>query len=114
MSFNLGMVTNYADDYRLNVAMVGFPQSLNNSFDSHDERLSWGEISEVTDNTIKASYDSSGGQSGSPIYTVEYLNGKEYHTVVGIYTLGYNEYSEGVRIDPYILKFFTDTTNINY
>ncbi|MCM1528575.1 MAG: trypsin-like peptidase domain-containing protein [Alistipes sp.] len=121
MSFNLGMVTDYADDYRLTVATAGFPLELNNSTQindktNHDERLSLGSILNLKDGLIYVTYDSSSGNSGGPIYAVERINGKMYYTVVGIHTLGMidGKNNAGVRINPYILKFFTDTANINY
>lgn len=121
MSFNLGMVTDYADDYQLTVATAGFPLELNNSTQindkiNHDERLSLGSITKVEDYVFQYNCDASGGNSGGPIYTVEKCNGKIYHTLVGIHTLGYQEEQTcvGVRINASILKFFCDVANINY
>lgn len=122
MSFNLGEITDYADDYQLPVATVGFPKCLNDSSPDintgtlHDERLSLGSIKKATSSVFYFNCDTSVGNSGGPIYTVEQVEGKVYYTVVGI-TVGENSFemaNTGVRIDASILKFFSDTTNILY
>lgn len=134
-SFVLGSVTDTAATNQLTVASVGFPQyiysniqsssvyttTLINDETTHDERLSTGSVVYVDSNRIRFTADTSGGNSGGPIYAVETLNGITYHTIVGINVAEpenchvYAPYNIGVRFNASILKFYkANNANINY
>lgn len=127
MSFNLGEITDTADDHQITVSTVGFPKYINpglddeeiiNSSTEHDERLSTGSITDVYSKKFHFTADISGGNSGGPIYVVESVNGVTYHTVIGITVAEdlspYPSYNVGVRFDASILKFFKGNPNIQY
>ncbi len=121
MSFNLGMVTPLAATRNLPIAIAGFPGSVaggtGNSDTQHVEYVSYGAIKSLDAKVIHHTADSSGGNSGGPIYTIEELNGKTYYTVVGIHTTGADyetQVNGGVRFDALNLKFFLSNPNIEY
>ncbi|MBP3760428.1 MAG: trypsin-like peptidase domain-containing protein [Ruminococcus sp.] len=132
ISFNLGSVTDSSATNNLTVATVGFPRYMyyniqgSNSYSStlinnattHDERLSTGSVTYTNSNIIHFTADTSGGNSGGPIYAVESLNGVTYHTVIGINvsqpTLINVSYNTGVRFNASILKFYKANSNIQY
>lgn len=123
MSFNLGEITDTADDHQITVSTVGFPAYINpglpgqtpiNDGSDNDERLSTGSITEVYFKTFGFTADISGGNSGGPIYVVESVNGVTYHTVVGIVVGESATINTGVRFDADALKFYKGNPNIPY
>lgn len=104
MSFNLGMITDYANNLPINT--VGFP-------DNGIKMKSSGTITNTTnwEYIFEHNADTSTGQSGSPIFAIETVNGSTYNTVVGIHVAGFNT---GVRFTPHNLKFYNGNTNIQY
>lgn len=128
MTFNLGAATNFASTSSLPINIVGFPsryEGLNsqstilNTASIHNKILSEGVL---VPNTSSATfytniwYDAytSGGYSGSPIYTIETLNGTTYNTVVGIHIASGNTANVGLRFTSHVLKFYNSNSNIQY
>ena len=116
MSFNLGAITDKAAN-KLAIANVGFPfdddKGLNQG-SNHTEMLSTGTIARVSDDTFTHDLDTSAGCDGSPVYVPEYLQGKEYDTVVGI-NIDSEKSNTAIRIDANILQFFNgNNDNIQY
>ncbi|MCM1529576.1 MAG: trypsin-like peptidase domain-containing protein [Alistipes sp.] len=120
MSFNLGMVTSLAVTNHLPIVVAGFPGKVTsgtgNNAGTHTEYISYGMIKSLEAKRMSYTADTSGGNSGGPIYTVEELNGKTYYTVVGIHTTSADETeaNSGVRFTPLNLKFFLSNPNIEY
>ena len=126
MSFNLGMITDNAVTNNLPITTVGFPSHylnsiINNGVD-HQEMLSSGTLTagyhyNLNNTAICHTADTYGGNSGGPIYTIESVNGKTYHTVIGINVAepkSYSTYNIGVRFTPHVLKFYKGNSNIQY
>ncbi len=119
MSFNLGTITDKADDNQISIESVGFPQKSNNSGvindgDDHTEMYSTGVIKSCSVNGVfYHDADTSPGNSGGPIYKTETLNGQTYHTVVGIHIASGSGYNVATRLDAQVLKFFNGNDNIN-
>ena len=120
MSYNFGAVTNDAATDHIALATVGFPGyvngvHVNNASSDHMQYISTGSVTSLDSKNIFYNADTSGGNSGGPIYAVEYLNGHEYHTVVGIHSGGYDlSNNAGVRIDSSILKCLVANPNLIY
>lgn len=55
--------------------------------------------------------DTSGGNSGGPVYITESLNGKTYHTVVAVHTTGGNH---GVCMTTDLIHFYKANNNLRY
>ncbi|MBR5512569.1 MAG: trypsin-like peptidase domain-containing protein [Ruminococcus sp.] len=113
MTFNLGVITDNANN--LNINVVGFPGGITDNTSNNDyiKMKSTGIITNANDGEFLFTHnaDATSGQSGSPIYAVETVNGITYNTVVGIHVAGFNT---GVRFTPHNLKFFNGNTNIQY
>ena len=126
MSFNLGVITDTAATNHLTITTAGFPQVLNplmsnqttvNSGSEHLEVISLGSILLNETNTFSHNADTTTGQSGSPIYAVETLNGHTYHTVVGIVSRAGDDNSSNIayRLNSESLKFYkANNSNISY
>lgn len=129
VSYNLGMATDRAVSNQLNVVTVGFPgviyngseEDRVNSDTKHTEMMSTGSIIEFYGTELWVTCDTTPGNSGGPIYTVENINGKTYNTVIGIYiayldqTDPFNyEYNIGYKIDEYVLNFLKGNSNKKY
>lgn len=119
ISFNLGAITDNAAN-KFTITTVGFPKycypdvnTVVNDQDDHTKYLSQGNITSVDSRGFYFGHnaDTVTGNSGSPIYLVETLNGKTYNTVIGIHVGVYNT---GLRFTPHVLKFFKGNTNIQY
>lgn len=113
MSFNLGVVTDNADDNELPITCVGFPGYLNNPNGVHVKAMSNGEIINATSIILTHNADVENGNSGSPIYTIETVNNQTYNTVVGIHIMGVVD-NYALRFNSHILKFLKGNTNILY
>lgn len=115
ISFNLGAITDKAAN-KLAVANVGFPFDDDkgiNQGPNHTEMLSTGNVKKISDDIFTHDLDTSAGCDGSPVYVLEYLQGKEYDTVVGI-NIDSEESNTAIRIDANILQFFNGNNNIQY
>jgi V8-like Glu-specific endopeptidase len=118
MSFNLGAITDNAVN-KFTITTVGFPgyyypdETIINNGQDHIKYSSQGSITAIDQRGYYFSHnaDTVGGNSGSPIYLVETVNGNTYNTVIGIHVGIYNT---GLRFTPHVLKFLSGNTNIQY
>lgn len=104
------------------VTVSGFPQEYPDGY----KDLNWGirfkssgNLVAHNDNSsyiLKYNADTSGGDSGGPVYVEEGLivNGqlKHYRTAIGIHTIGGTYDNGGVKITPEIFKFYMSNPNI--
>lgn len=123
MSFNLGAITNDAFAAQIPIKLAGFPSLFNgetvNDADDHCEMVSEGVLNvatqaQLSDGLIRYNADASNGNSGSPVYTTEILNGQTYNTLIGIHITSANNGNAAVRFDSHILKFLKSNSNIQY
>lgn len=121
MSFDLGAITDNAINNTFQITTIGFPSYANgytNHLEVHNKMMSNGEITtnciDDKEYIFSHSADTSGGNSGGPIYTTETLNGVTYYTVIGIHSGWLGNYNTGVRFTSHVLKFLSANTNINY
>ena len=118
MSFNMGAITDNATN-KFTITTVGFPgyyypdETVINNGQEHVKYSSQGSITSIDSRGYYFSHnaDTVSGNSGSPIYLVETVNGNTYNTVIGIHVGIHNT---GLRFTPHVLKFFLGNTNILY
>lgn len=116
-SYELGLITDAAIDNELSVNISGFPQTdqFENTTIKHTKTLSSGNLKGSLEGTIRYDADASGGNSGSPVFTVESYNGIEYYTVIGIHCRGFNtnepHLNNGARFDALTLQFYKFNMN---
>lgn len=105
--------------------VTGFPQSVNNNLvntkTSHSQYTGTGNLQDLTDYKLFYDTDTSGGNSGGPVYIEETINNNKCYTVLAIHTHGEdgndNDNSEnncGTRITTDIMKFYMSNSNIGY
>lgn len=68
-----------------------------------------GSILNCDDQRLQYNTDTSGGQSGAPVYIVTTFQNKVYYTVIAIHTHGGNY---GVRMTTDVLHFYYNNPNI--
>ncbi|MBQ8515503.1 MAG: trypsin-like serine protease [Ruminococcus sp.] len=69
---------------------------------------------ENADQRLFYTADTSGGDSGGPVYITETMqSGDVYKTAIGIHTHGGNTYNSGVRITSPVLKFYMGNPYVN-
>ncbi len=112
MTFNLGLITDNAIANNLSINTTGFPD-YNPNVKMTSNGIITTDIS-ASNYVFSHNADTSGGNSGSPIYLIETVNGKTYNTVVGIHRGWRNNYNVGVRFTPHLLKFLKGNSNIQY
>lgn len=123
MCFDLGIPLDAFVNGETNatVSVTGFPGYLNNDeshlVNTHNKHMMYtgnGKICSGSNNKfIYYEADTSGGNSGGPVYITESLNGKTYYTVVAIHTTGAN-YNYGTRIDTNLIHFYKSNDNIEW
>lgn len=120
-NFNLGAPLDNFIRNESTVLTTGFPQKVNdktvNTVDKHYMYTSAGSaVNKVIDESVQISYnnDTSGGNSGGPVYTSTLFNGKFYYTVVGIHTTGAGSYNIATRMTTDLLHFYKNNPNIDY
>lgn len=134
--FKLGTVYNRTAYNFANtpIYLTGCPDKIKNTsgkFEDNTEDILYtdeGNIIDVKDAAVKdklllfSNVDASGGQSGSPMYTIVESktgnNNKKYtYVVLGIYSYGWNlseQYNAGSLITNYQLQFYNSNPNISY
>ncbi|MBP5431935.1 serine protease [Ruminococcus sp.] len=144
MCFNLGVALDSAVTNETDITISGFPgtvngNTVNNSY-LDQMYLGTGSLVEWSD-YISAYYynlfqynddrmffydvDTSGGNSGGPIYVTKHVydkngnNHQVYYDVIGICTAEFTEYGIGVvnmgmRMNGELLRFYLDNNNINW
>ena len=118
--FNLGTVSNSENAYHQSVSVTGFPGKVNettvNDFDNHTMYTGSGVINRTDNKHLFYNADTSGGNSGGPVYVTESINGNLFLTVIAIHTNGtdYTGNNSGIRIDTNIIHFFKNNPNLNW
>ncbi|MCM1270175.1 MAG: trypsin-like serine protease [Ruminococcus flavefaciens] len=128
MQFDLGTVLNYSPSRNIAVTNTGFPQyiyvgnsktTVNDGDKKHNMYSSTGSIVRTKDKYFYHTVDTSGGDSGSPVYYTETINGQTYYTVVGIHVRRDTDPSddidanEATRITTELIRFYKQNPNIN-
>lgn len=92
-----------------------------NTKTSHSQYTGTGNLQDLTDYKLFHDADTSGGNSGDPVYIEETINNNKCYTVLAIHTCGEdgndNDNSEnncGTRITTDIMKFYMSNSNIGY
>ena len=144
MCFNLGVGLNSAVTNETNITISGFPVNVNgntvNNYYNDQMYLGTGSLQEWDDYIGEYWYnyfqynddrmffydvDTSGGNSGGPIYVTKHVydkngnNHQVYYDVIGIctseYTIGNNGIINiGTRINGELLRFYLNNNNINW
>ena len=77
-----------------------------------------GQIYDGNDKIITYTVDTSGGNSGGPVYLTESYKGKTYNTVIGINVAHPNvedpKYNIGTRMTTDLIHFYTNNPNIKW
>ena len=128
MQFDLGTVLNYSPSHDNAVTNTGFPgviQKSDGTFTTvnnesiHNMYSSTGSITGINDRYFCHTVDTSHGDSGSPVYYTETINGQTYYTVVGIHVRGDTnpfddiEENEATRITTELIRFYNQNPHIN-
>ena len=109
----------------IQIKVTGFPQSVNNNLvntkTSHSQYTGTGNLQDLTDYKLFHDADTSGGNSGGPVYIEETINNNKCYTVLAIHTCGEDgndndnsENNSGTRITTDIMKFYMSNSNIGY
>ncbi len=128
MQFDLGAVLNYSPSHNNAVTNTGFPGTIQKSDGTfttvndgsiHNMYSSTGSIIGINDKYFYHTVDTSHGDSGSPVYYTETINGQTYYTVVGIHVRGDSnpfddiERNEATRITTELIRFYKQNPNID-
>ena len=123
MQFDLGTVRNYSSSRNIAVTNTGFPGELENPDGTtirvnDDENLhnlysSTGSVVSTYDKYFCHTADTSGGDSGSPVYYTETINGQTYYTVIGIQVGGGTDNNKAMRITTELIRFYNQNPHIN-
>lgn len=115
MCFDLGAPLDSFKDKNATVTVTGFPKE-HNTYTNHMKYSGNGEVSNITNNLLYHKADTSGGNSGSPVFLTESLQGKTYYTVVAINIAGSKANIEniGTRITTDLIHFYKSSKNLNY
>lgn len=104
LCFNLGFALDNLKDQETDIYVTGFPgEDFGNMY------TGFGNIVECYDQRLKYNTDTTGGQSGSPVYTITTFQNKVYYTVIAIHTHSGNY---GVRITTDVLHFYYNNPNL--
>lgn len=112
------------------IKITGFPGRIGNLNDltdvnwdtNHNMYTGEGSVTNIESEKIHTNIDASSGNSGSPIYMEETVNGKVYNTVIGLYTTTHyytnpnvdSFDSSGIRFTADVLQFFCGNKNKQY
>lgn len=132
MQYDLAVARDYAITNNLSVSNTGFPQIVNNTtVNTRNTDCMYSSSGHLVDvqtdrwgcdskREIFISNDTTGGNSGSPVYITESYNGQIYYNVIGLVYMS-NLYIEGVegnnraiRMTTSLLRFFKDNPFISY
>lgn len=124
-NFNLGVTLDAFQESGKTISCTGFPGYLNNDPDNvvnnainlHNEYTGNGIII-PNDNDpqlcLRYNCDTSGGNSGGPVYLTSTLDGKVYYTVIGIHTTSAGSFNSATRMTTDLLHFYKNNPNITY
>lgn len=122
--FDLGVALDSAINAHCTVSVTGFPVNINgttvNSYTNNVMYTGNGTLTipSLSDNNrLYYTTDTSGGNSGGPIYVTSSYYGTVYYTVIGIHTRGFNsddvdQLNSGVRMTTDLLHFYKFNPNI--
>ncbi|MDE5584480.1 MAG: trypsin-like serine protease [Ruminococcus sp.] len=127
--FDLGVPLYSFDDNNSVVTVTGFPGTIGtgnnekrvNTDTEHMMYSGNGIVYDIKDSLIYYKADSSGGNSGGPVYITESKSVSEdedkrrtYYTVVAIHTTGNNDVNYGTRITTDLIHFYKANSYINW
>lgn len=116
--FNLGTILDSVNMKMTQISVSGFPQIVNgkvvNSFTDDMEYTGIGKITSLEDRKIWYNVDTSGGNSGGPVYMKTKMNNKTYYTVIGVHTTGATNYNYATRITTELLHFYKNNSNVSH
>lgn len=117
--FYLGAPTNSIFSSSMSISVTGFPQTVNNNIvNSHSLHTMYTGTGTITSTNstglLHYNADSSGGNSGGPVYKTTLYKGNVYFTVIAIHTTGGSTENSGTRITSDLLHFYRDNANIQY
>lgn len=112
--YNLGVATDSFLSSSSEISLTGFPGELNNNNTGDNTMYTGtGNVSGGTNMRLYYTADSTGGNSGGPVYITESRNEKTFFTVVAIHTAGFGEdwdaeqqLNSGVRLTTDHLQFY--------
>lgn len=115
MCFNLGVALNTIVQANPVATITGFPVGVNNLLVNtdymHNKYSGNGTITEVLSEKLYHNIDTSGGNSGGPLYITETRSDKTYYTVIGIHVQGGNC---ATRITTDQLHFYYNNPYLNW
>ncbi len=124
MQFDLGTVLNYSPSCNVSISNTGFPEKYYNADGSeidvnnnklHNMYSATGSVTSTAPRSFIYNADMSVGDSGSPIYYTETINGKTYYTVIGISSHEVQETKTNIatRVTAELLRFYKQNPNID-
>lgn len=121
IQFNLGIALDQAITNSQAVSVTGFPGTVQNqSVNTSTVHTMYTGTGVLVDSNspgycsiyrLKYNADTSGGNSGGPVYVTTTYGGNTYYTAIAIHTHAGNS---GVRIDRDIICFYLNNPNIQY
>jgi len=115
-NFNIGVAMDSLENSDLPIKVTGFPDDKNN-FTNHIMASSIGNVGKVLDCHIIHNVDTSGGNSGSPVYIEESRCNKTYNTVFAIHvggSISYPGWNTAIKITTDIMQFYVNNGNLKY
>ena len=118
MCFALGTML---DSYSGTVSISGFPGTIKqsdgtyitaNDLEKHNQYLGTGTVLSSETGRIAYTVDTTGGNSGSPVYVTSTYKSNVYYTVIAIHTTGSYSGNSGTRITPTLLQFYYNNDNL--
>ncbi len=123
-------IWNNSQNQNSKIKITGFPGKIGKGTDlsdvndegNHAKFTGEGKITDIDSERIYTDIDASSGNSGSPIYMEETVNGQTYNTVIGLYTTTHFETdpnidsfaSSGIRFTADVLQFYCGNINKQY
>ncbi|MBO5226541.1 MAG: trypsin-like serine protease [Ruminococcus sp.] len=118
--FNLGIMLDGFKNSGKTISITGFPKEVNDEIvndciSKHTMYEGTGQVGEKYANSdfiFGYTCDTSGGNSGGPVYTTVAYGGNVYYTVIGIHTTGAGTFNAATRITTDLLHFYKNNPNI--
>lgn len=122
IQFNLGIALDQAVMNHQAVSVTGFPGkvqniTVNDSASKHKMYTGSGTLidsdfpEDCSKFRLKYDADTTGGNSGGPVYVTTAYGGKTYYTAIAIHTTSGNS---GVRLNRDVICFYLNNPNIQY
>lgn len=117
--FNLGYPMDSMKNMNATIHCTGFPSTVNNNVNDGLKPKIYdgtGTIKDLNQNYVYYDADTSGGNSGGPVYVETKYDDKIYYSVIGIHVWGYSPGEEplnrAIRMDTELLNFYKNNPNI--